>query len=223
METFNIELFEGHPIIESGNDRILVDTGSPSTIHITESIEFCGRTYSVSTSLMGFTPQSVSGLLGTEITTLMGADILIDFGILFNYQARRIEFYTNDIRLDGNEIGIRNFMGIPIVEASIDGQMVNCFLDTGARLSYLPGEITSGYPRLGVEEDFFPVLGKFETDCFGIETRIDGRPFMVRYGNLPAILQMTLMLGGAQGVIGYDFFNSFEIALDLAKNRLSFR
>ncbi|MCV4594043.1 hypothetical protein OFC51_33890, partial [Escherichia coli] len=73
---------------------------------------------------MGFTPQSVSGLLGTEITTLMGADILIDFGILFNYQARRIAFYTNDIRLDGNEIGIRNFMGIPIVEASIDGQMV---------------------------------------------------------------------------------------------------
>ena len=111
-------------------------------------------------------------------------------------------------------------MGIPIVELSIDGRNLKFFLDTGARLSYLSDRITSNYTSIGSDEDFYPGIGKFETDCFEIETKLDGNSFTAKYGNLPIPLQMTLMLGGADGIIGFDLFDNFKILLDLKSHRL---
>jgi hypothetical protein len=33
---------------------------------------------------------------------------------------------------------------------------------------------------------------------------------------------MTLMLGGTDGIIGFDFFNNFKVVLDLKNNRLKY-
>jgi hypothetical protein len=96
------------------------------------------------------------------------------------------------------------------------------FLDTGAKLSYLSGSITSNYESIGTEEDFYPGVGKFETECFDISTSFGVNNFNVKFGNLPTLLQMTLMLGGADGIIGFDFFNNFKVVLDLKNNRLKY-
>jgi hypothetical protein len=44
---------------------------------------------------------------------------------------------------------------------------------------------------------------------------------MVRYGNLPQMLEMSLMLGGVEGILGYDFFKNFKVYLDLKNSRLT--
>jgi hypothetical protein len=40
MKRFQIRLFKGHPIINDGENIILIDTGAPSTIHTLASLNF---------------------------------------------------------------------------------------------------------------------------------------------------------------------------------------
>lgn len=222
MKQFQITLFKGHPIINDGENIILIDTGAPSTIHASNKLTFYSATYSCSTNYMGLTVSKISDMLGTEITTLLGADILSDYKILFDYKNEVVEFNKNEIQFEGTEIAISNFMGIPIIELYIENQKLKFFLDTGAKLSYLSDSITNNYKSIGTDEDFYPGVGKFETECFEISTNFADKNFLVKYGNLPPLLQMTLMLGGTDGIIGFDFFNNFKVVLDLKNNSLKY-
>lgn len=222
MKKFQVSLFKGHPIINDGINIILIDTGAPSTIHSSSNLTFCSENYSCSINYMGLTISKISEMLGTEITTLLGADILSNYKILFDYKNGVVEFSKEEINFNGAEIEISNFMGIPIIELSIDNQKLKFFLDTGAKLSYLSDSITSKYESVGVDEDFYPGVGKFKTDCFEISTSFGDKNFIVKYGNLPTLLQMTLILGGTDGIIGFDFFNNFKVVLDLKNNRMKY-
>lgn len=222
MNKFQIRLFKGHPIINDGENIILIDTGAPSTIHASSALIFCSDNYKCSTNYMGLTVSSISEMLGTEITTLLGSDVLSNFKILFDYKNDIIVFNKEEIALNGNEIEISNFMGIPIIELSIDNQILKFFLDTGAKLSYLSESFTNHYLSVGTDEDFYPGVGIFKTECFDITTSFGDTNFIVKYGNLPALLQMTLMLGGTDGIIGFDFFNNFKVVLDLKNNKLKY-
>ena len=222
MKQFQITLFKGHPIINDGENIILIDTGAPSTIHESSNLTFCSDNYSCSTNYMGLTVSKISEMLGTQITTLLGVDILSDYKILFDYKNKIVDLNKQEIGIYGTEIGISNFMGIPIIELSINNQKLKFFLDTGAKLSYLSDSITSNYESIGTDEDFYPGVGKFETECFEISTSIGDKNFLVNYGNLPRLLQMTLMLGKTDGIIGFDFFNNFKVVLDLKNNRLKY-
>ena len=222
MKQFQIILIKRHPIIKDGENIILIDTGAPSTINASESLTFCSENYNCSTDYMGLTVSKLSDLLGTEITTLLGADILSEYNILFDYKNEIIEFNKHEIIFDGAETAISNFMGIPVIELSVDSQKLKFFLDTGAKLSYLSKSITTNYDSVGTDEDFYPGVGKFETDCFEISTSFGTKNFIVKYGNLPPLLQMTLMFGGTDGIIGFDFFNNFKVVLDLKNNLLKY-
>jgi hypothetical protein len=222
MKQYKVTLFEGHPIIKDGENIILIDTGAPATIHVSDRFIFGSENYNCTTSYMGLTVSALSDMLGTKITTLLGADILSDYKLLFDYKNEMVEFSKQEITFEGTEMGISNFMGIPIIELSIDDQKLRFFLDTGAKLSYLSESITNKFESIKTDEDFYPGVGRFETDCFEIPTRLNHHEFMVTYGNLPSLLQMTLSLGGTQGIIGYDFFNNFKVMLDLGSKRLRY-
>jgi hypothetical protein len=218
MKTFEIEIFKGHAIIRDANNIILVDTGAPNTVNQTDSFIFLNKEYNTTTNYMGLTVQKLSELLGMEITTLLGADILSEYKIVFDYKNHQISFSENEIDFEGEEVSLTSFMGIPIITLEVENKPINCFLDTGAQLSYLPSSITSHYQSSGVKEDFYPGVGKFNTECFQIDTTIGKESFEVKYGNLPEILQMTLMMADTQGIIGYDFFANFKVMLDLQNN-----
>lgn len=158
MTTFQINLFKGHPIIKDGDNIILIDTGAPSTIHNTNNLFFCSENFSCVTNYMGLTVQKISEMLGTEITTLVGSDILSNFKVLFDYQTVSVSFSKSKINSFGNEASISSFMGIPIIELTVANQKLKFFLDTGAKLSYLDNEFTAKYNSIGTEEDFFRVL-----------------------------------------------------------------
>lgn len=222
MKQFQIQLFKGHPIINDGENRILIDTGAPSTINASDSLNFCSESFGCLTNYMGLTVSKISEMLGTEITTLLGADILSDFKILLDYQNQVTQFSKQEIDIYGVHTDISNFMGIPIIKMTIDNQDLKFFLDTGAKLSYLSDILTIKYESVGTDEDFYPGVGKFQTECFEIPTVFGNKEFVVKYGNLPTLLQMTLMLGGTDGIIGFDFFNNFKVVLDLKNNRLKY-
>lgn len=222
MTTFQINLFKGHPIIKDGENIILIDTGAPSTIHFANNLLFCSDNFSCSTNYMGLTVQKISEMLGTEITTLIGADILSNFKVLLDYKNKVVIFSKGETHSLSNETTISSFMGIPIIELTVDNQRLKFFLDTGAKLSYLDSKLTSQHTSIGTEEDFYPGVGKFETECYEILTNFGSKEFQVKYGNLPSLLQMTLMLGGTNGIIGFDFFNNFKVCLDIKNGKIKY-
>jgi hypothetical protein len=78
MKTFDLEIFEGHAIFEDSGNRVLLDTGAPSTIHNQLHLRFNNQDYEVLQNYFGLDVDELSRLLCTPITTLLGADILKD-------------------------------------------------------------------------------------------------------------------------------------------------
>ena len=222
MKTYQLHLFDGHPIIHDGDNIILIDTGAPSTIHTSGILTFGTTQYPCTSNYMGLTVAELSNLLGTEITTLLGSDVLSKYKILFDYRNGLVTFSEDEISIDGIQTDITTFMGIPIIEMSIDGTSLKFFLDTGAKLSYLPNSLTRNYTSMGALEDFYPGFGTFTTECVEIPTRFEEAEFTVKYGNLPELLQATLIMGGTNGIIGFDFFYNFKLVLDLKNNLLTY-
>ncbi len=63
-------------------------------------------------------------------------------------------------------------------------------------------------------------MGQFETGCLEIPTSQGANDFSVCYWNLPFMFQVTLMLSGTNGIIGFDFFNNFKVILDVGHEKL---
>lgn len=223
MNTFNLHFHDNHPILEVDGLKILVDTGSPATIHQSSSLDFCGESYSCSTQFMGLTISSISDLLGYPITTLLGADVFLNYQVLMDFRNSQVSFFKSELAFEGKQVTMDNFMGIPLIEFEVGAKKMKFFLDSGAKLSYLPETMTENYVSMGVVKDFYPGMGQFETDSFEIPTKLNEVVFPVRFGHLPALLQLTLQLASADGVMGYDFFNRFQVLLDFKNNTLRYQ
>ena len=83
--TFDINLVDGHLLISDNGNTILVDTGSPVTVHQGNILSFLGRDFAVYTSIMGDGIDKLSKLAGFEFNTLLGMDILSQYRLVFDY------------------------------------------------------------------------------------------------------------------------------------------
>ncbi len=207
-------LFDNHVIMELGNDVILLDTGAPQTVNSVGQFEFLGKIYHPTSNYVGVTVEGISRMLGKNITVLLGADILSKYTLTFDYSIQEISFSEKEYEFHGTSFPIDLFMNIPIVNLSVNGQQLKMFLDTGAKLSYIHSSILEGCPIESVEQDFYPGLGQFETNCYSIQARIGDIDFPVKFGCLPPLLQATLLMAGTNGIIGSDFFHAFKVNLD---------
>ena len=73
---FELIEFNGHLLIEEEGEVMLIDTGSPSTIHRNNSLQFMWKTYRTQSEYLGLTLPKLCGLLRKEVSTLIGMDIL---------------------------------------------------------------------------------------------------------------------------------------------------
>ena len=219
-KTFTINNYDKHLIIEDNGKTYLIDTGSPFSVHDGDSLEFCGQQFTRGTAPCS--PENISSLLGMHIDALIGYNVLKHFAILFNYGQGEITFSDEELSLpDAISVPINTGFGVPKVKMSLLGHEDDFFLDTGAKISYVASKTTEGLTPDETDTDFYLGYGDFETSIFNLETAIAGKPFSVRYGNLPFLLERTLMgLSGTKGVIGYDFFNSFKVLIDYRTSRL---
>jgi hypothetical protein len=221
MTHFPLQLINGHAVIQSGTDRILIDTGSPKTIHSQTTLSFMGQNFPCSTNFMGLTSNKLSDMLGSPVTTLMGMDILSKFKVLFHYQEGFIGFSQVAIPMQGYFIPFTKVMGIPIIELDVLGQKLKFFLDTGAKLSYLSTSYTAGLISQGEDTDFYPGHGTYQTPVYELNADLAGVSFPVRFGSLPPVLTSLLTMGQVQGIIGFDLFNRFQVMMDIQGNSLN--
>lgn len=220
--TFDINLVDGHLLISDNGNTILVDTGSPLTLHKEDTLSFLGREFAVRTSLMGDGISSLCRLSGIEFTTLLGMDILSQYRVVFDYENNQITFLTDEEPgIEGTSVPLVNVMGgVKAVRVLISGQPLTMAIDTGAPLSYVDPMVTDGLEQVGMKEDFHPMAGRYTTPVFQLDAELGGKRFAGSYGNLPTMMGLSLRLGGLDGVIGYDFFRSFKIQFDFRNSLL---
>lgn len=98
------------------------------------------------------------------------------------------------------------------------------FLDSGAKISYVKGNVLQGLTPVGQESDFYPGFGRFETPVYRIPTSIGNCDFPVNYGKLPRLLELSLLnINNATGIIGHDLFRNFTVLLDLRNKTVKLR
>jgi hypothetical protein len=220
METYPLEFHDDHPIARIDGRRCLIDTGSPVSLG-ERPLWLLGAQRSLQREVMGLTVAAVSEMVGTPLDALLGADALHAGPFLFDWNRATISFSTAPIPFEGVAVPTRRVMGIPIVTFRQGDEALAAFLDSGAKLSYMPAERTAGLPSDGDAEDFYPGFGRFTTGTVRATVELGGHAFEARFGVLPKMLVMTLGLAGVGWILGSDVFKQFRVLVDLAASRVT--
>ena len=201
MQLNPLLIVEGHIFGKLDGGLWLVDTGAPTSFGVGE-FQLDGRSFRPASSYAGLTADSLSELVHAPCAGLIGADILRNFDHLFDCAKSVWSVSVDELQAEGNTISLEQFMGIPIVGAEIAGDQHRVFFDTGAQLSYLQSDSLGNFPEVGRAEDFYPGIGRFETETHMVEMGLGGQVFNLRCGRLPELLGATLMMAGTSGIVG---------------------
>lgn len=222
MQTYPLLMRSG--LMFLGHDGLwLVDTGSPASFGPCDSVELAGIRFELARSLMGFSAEKISALVGFEIAGLLGTDVINRLDWLFDLPAGRVTVSTEPLPVEGPSIEMADIMGVPLIPVEVGGRPLRAIFDTGAELSYLPRECFNGVAPNGRFRDFNPVLGSFEVDVYSLDARIGGIPFTLRSAPIPenlGLLQTAFSMAGAQALIGIQVLESQPTLYSPRRQRL---
>lgn len=203
----------GHILAEIGAERCLIDTGAVKSFGDIRELLLGGKRFRLQHDYFGHDVSEIEKLIGTRISVLIGADILSTFDTVIDLAEGSVTFSKTPLQFSGVRIPARYFQGIPIVVGTIGNREVNLFLDSGAKLSFLEPSVVSTYPSIGEDTDFFPGFGEFKTQVYRVPLTLSAGHVELAVGTLPNVLQMTLSLANANGIIGSDLFDEFAVCL----------
>ena len=202
MNTFPLQLRDGHLFIELSGELWLLDTGAPNSFGPNGNFSLAGEQFRLGSNCLGLTAATLSGFVGVQCVGLLGADVLGRFDIIFDVPNNTVSISTEELSFPGQSVPLSEFMGIPILTAQICGRDFRMFFDTGAQISYLQDDSLAEFPAAGQVSDFYPGVGRFQTETHTIDARVGASSFSVRCGSLPGLLGMTLMMAATQGILG---------------------
>lgn len=207
MITLPLMFNHGHLFVKLEGNLWLYDTGAPTSFGATDSLSFAGEQFGLPSSYFGLTAATLSQYVGVECSGLLGADVLSRFDHILDTAGGKLNVSTAELSHDGQSVRLDEFMGIPIVTASVGGSDYRMFFDTGAQISYFQDDSLTRFPSAGSVTDFYPGVGQFQTDTHQVPVSLGGVAFVLRCGGLPGLLGATLMMAGTQGIVGNQVLN----------------
>ena len=220
IRDYRLELINGHLVAQIEKMSVLIDTGIPISIGDQNQWHFLNKVHDLSSSYMGVTPEYISRMTGSHVNVILGADILKMQPVTIHQKQQRITFGENNSLDPSKGFLISDFMGIPIIKTSIDKIQTDAFIDTGSKLSYVEKSIAAPYPTSGVDSDFYPGIGEFETQIYEIPFSIGTFHFTLRCGVLPDLLGKALFVTGKKVILGTELFEKFEVVLDFPEKMI---
>ena len=220
MQTYPLILENGHLFVALPEGSFLFDTGAPTSFGKAPQVAVDEQSFNLPPSYMGLTAVNLSTFVSRETHGILGGDILNQFDILIDVPQSRICFSKTPLECAGEELTLEEFMAVPILQATIAGESVKMFFDTGAQISYFQGDSLSKFPAEGNVQDFYPGIGEFPTDTFRVPTKIGRAQYPLRCGQLPTLLGMSLKLAGTQGIIGNELLQGRVVGYFPRRRRL---
>lgn len=208
MNSLPLQIRDGHVFVEIGDERWLIDTGAPTSFGASRSLSVAGERFSLGTSYLGLTSETLSQFVGVPCVGLLGADVLSRFDHLFDAASGRVTISTSELSHGGQSVCLDDFMGIPIVKARVGSNDYRMFFDTGAQISYFQDESLIQFPPSGTVTDFYPGVGQFETKTYEVPMLVGDVAIILRCGTLPPLLGMTLMMASTKGIVGNSLLSN---------------
>ncbi len=202
MISFPLSVSTGRLFVELEGLLWLFASGTVTSFGKVKSLTICGEQFRLSPDYLGLTVETFSRQIGVECAGLLGADILGRLDHILDVPGGKIIVSAGELPLFGERHHVEDFMGMPIVIASIDGRECRMLFDTGAQISYLPEELLARFPSMGGVTDVYPGYGPFQTNTHGVPVTLGKLTCVIRFGCLPGVLGSILEMGQTQGILG---------------------
>ena len=213
--TYPLKIYDNHLIASINGLQVLIDTGSPVSIG-SQTLNLPGLTCKPQPSFMGLSISLIEEYLGHKVDLLLGTDMLNSICLNINYDDREVSFSDQPQSLGGQAITVEKMHNVPIITINTDGQQRRVFYDTGAKVSYLKQSLTAGLTCTGKVKDYYPGIGKFETELYRVPLEILDEAIELDCGNLPSLIEMTLAMANCDGILGNDIFKYYNsVAINL--------
>ena len=222
---YDINLYDGHLIINENGKDILVDTGSPVTLSRDVDFQFMGESHQAFTNAGGQTVDDFGQVMGYPLDVLLGMDILSDLSVFVDYKQNQVIFSDEGFCHDGfSKLPMRkNVLGAISVQLTVKDRLMNFALDTGAKISYVDDKCTLSEVPVENRDDFSPYVGHYSTPIYDMQAMAGDTSFPVKFGNLPHGLSAPLKMMGLDGAIGYDLFAAFTVIMDFKQNTIFYK
>lgn len=202
MNRLPLQLQNNHVFITLDDALWLLDTGAPTSFGSMRRLTLAGEHFDINSNYLTLTAEDLSRFIDVPCKGLLGADVLSRFDHIFDIVAGNLTISTTELVHNGQELHIDEFMGIPIVTAHVEDSDYRMFFDTGAQISYFQHDSLIQFPPAGELTDFYPGIGRFQTDTYQVPMSLGNVSFTLRCGLLPSLLGATLMLPSVKGIIG---------------------
>ena len=212
---------DGHVILESDGVRVLLDTGAPISVGSLRNWTFEGIPVPLERDYYGVTAEKLSAHIGAGIDVLLGMDFLGSKVFQIDVEAGVFRLLDPTEPLPpGERIPITLMVGVPTIDFHLHDTEVRAFLDTGARLSYLSGELIAGFAAVATVRDFHPSAGLFETPVRLVPVAFGQTPATLHSGALPPQLDVSLSAVGVRGIVGTDLLEQFIVTFSVPTGQL---
>jgi hypothetical protein len=216
-----VEYVDGHVILESGGARVLLDTGAPISVGSVRNWTFEGMPVHLERDYYGVTAEKLSAHIGAGIDVLLGMDFLGEKVFQIDVEAGQFRLLEpTDPLPDGERVPITLMVGVPTIGFHLDGAEIRAFLDTGARLSYLSGDLIAGFDAVATVRDFHPSAGLFETPVRLVPVAFGQTAATLHSGALPPQLDVSLSAVGVRGIVGTDLLEQFIVTFSVPTGQL---
>jgi Ca-activated chloride channel family protein len=220
-EEFYMDIISGHLVMRVDRFFDVLDTGSPVSIGNIHKFLFMGDMFRLHEEYLGVDARTISQQVGESIDAMLGMDILQNYTITICNAGRRVYFSKyGSFLINGERMEIDYVKGIPFIEVQVNDESQKMFLDTGSPLNYLASRVTRGLQQVDSAKDTYPGIGEFTTPIYELPVTFAGVTVPLRFGNLPSILEASLMVSGINGILGTEIFRHFDVAFEFPKHQI---
>jgi len=200
----------------------LIDTGAPISFGDIDAFMMGKDRHPVSRNPL---VAEIRRHLGADVAAVIGMDILRRYDLRIDYLPEVSEYDVRHVHAPQliMEPGtpLRYALGIPVVDAAVNGRVVPMFVDTGSHHTYVDKALIKG-ANVDTVQDFYPGVGAFESPTYHTKLSLCGRDFTINAAALPKTLEHLLLSSGVKGIIGLDVLKHQRTWLGFLSGVLAF-
>ena len=203
MTVYKIEFHKNVPVVEKDGAKWMFDTGCPFSYP----------------NPMVYLNGKITEFLGIPDLRMMGMDKMGKY-LLVDYSGQQIIVAEEKPEFTGKSLNFDfGFSGCPYINLSVDGHSCECYLDTGAQVSYLRNLDLRNYEHSEPVQECDVMGNLWKTETAFVPAKIADMDFSVRFGE--ADKNMAFQFGcDKDGVIGFDFFRKFKVLFDFSNKKI---
>ena len=221
MERFECWELDGHILAGIAGDEYVIDTGSPQTYLLGDTLKLGNHDYEGHPQPDGFM-DILHRNVSPGVAGLIGLDAMSNYDVSISLKERSIEFHADSFALPGGTDlpvirGGDTFPHIAVLGPG--GRPIDAILDLGARFSYLA--ISDAETNFGSAWDFWPVNSgpeRFPVRLYDVNLTIAGQKHSFTAGNredVPGLPDVE--------IIGSEILKYFDINIALRRNLVELR